>query len=338
MTYIIAEIAQAHDGSLGILHSLIDVISKTGVDAIKFQMHIADAESSEFELFRINFSYEDSSRFNYWKRMEFTPSQWVEIKDHCESVGCEFLCTPFSIQAVELLEELKVHRYKIGSADIDNILLVNKIVSTKKPVIFSTGLSNFQKIDNLVKLFKEHDLKYSIMQCTSRYPNPPESWDLQMIKILEDRYNVPIGYSDHSGTFYSAISAVARGAKLLEVHVTFDKEMFGPDSSSSLNISDLKYLVSGVRLLDIAIKSEINFKKEIAPQDAILINTFSRSLSIRRDMFKGDLITLNDLESKKPGGKGIDVSEYLSVIGKRLNKNLRKFSFLTKEDLSENEV
>jgi N,N'-diacetyllegionaminate synthase len=337
MTYIIAEIAQAHDGSIGIVHSLIDAISRTGVNAVKFQMHFADAESSQYETFRVNFSYEDVTRYDYWKRTEFTFSQWAEIKNHCESVGCDFLCTPFSIYAIELLEKLHVDRYKIGSADIDNLLLIDKIISTKKPVIFSTGLSELEKIDNLVNRLKENNLKYQIMQCTSRYPNPPEFWCLEMIKVLKDRYNAPVGYSDHSGTIYSGISAVAFGAELLEVHTTFDKNMFGPDSSSSLDINDLTNLVNGIRLLDIACKSEFNSKKTITTDDKILLETFSRSLSIRRDMHKGEVLKFDDLETKKPGKKGIDVKDYPLVIGKVLNKNLKKNSFLKIDDLNKNE-
>ena len=104
--YLIVEIGQAHDGSLGTLHSYIDAISKTRVDAVKFQTHIADAESSPQESFRVNFSYEDKTRFDYWKRMEFTFEQWLEIKKHCDEVGLEFISSPFSVAAVDLLENI----------------------------------------------------------------------------------------------------------------------------------------------------------------------------------------------------------------------------------------
>ena len=111
---IIAEIGQAHDGSLGILHSFIDAIASTGVDAVKFQVHIADAESSVEEPFRVKFSYQDKSRYDYWKRMELSIDQWIEVKSHCEEKNVEFLASPFSCAAVELLEKIKVKRYKIG--------------------------------------------------------------------------------------------------------------------------------------------------------------------------------------------------------------------------------
>ncbi len=141
--YTIAEIGQAHEGSLGILHSYIDALSSTGVSAIKFQMHIAEAESSEYEPFRVKFSYEDATRFDYWKRMEFTLEQWKGIKKHCDEVGLEFLCSPFSNLAVDWLEEIGVNRYKIGSGEVNNFLLLEKIAQTKKPIILSSGMSSF---------------------------------------------------------------------------------------------------------------------------------------------------------------------------------------------------
>jgi N-acetylneuraminate synthase len=124
---IIAEIAQAHDGSVGILHSYIDALATTGVDAIKFQTHIAEAESSQFEAFRIPFSYVDKTRFDYWKRMELTVQQWIEVKEHCHKIGVQFISSPFSCKAVDVLEEAGVDIFKIGSGEVSNLLLLEKI-------------------------------------------------------------------------------------------------------------------------------------------------------------------------------------------------------------------
>ena len=124
-TYLIAEIGQAHDGSLGMAHSLIDAISPLGVNAIKFQMHYAAYESSVNENFRINFSYEDKSRFDYWKRMEFSYEQWKGLKQHCEQSGLDFIVTPFSCYALQVCQSIDVRIYKIGSGDFNNYLLVD---------------------------------------------------------------------------------------------------------------------------------------------------------------------------------------------------------------------
>jgi sialic acid synthase SpsE len=171
---IIAEIAQAHDGSLGILHSYIDALATTGVDAIKFQTHIAEAESSEYEQFRVNFSYVDKTRFDYWKRMEFSIDQWKEIKQHCDKVGLEFMSSPFSNKAVDYLEEIGVNQYKVGSGEISNLLLLNRLSETGKPVILSSGLSDWDELETAINFLQSKNTDVSILQCTTQYPTSPE--------------------------------------------------------------------------------------------------------------------------------------------------------------------
>ena len=153
--YYIAEIGQAHEGSLGILHSYIDALATTGVHAIKFQMHIAEAESSNYEPFRVKFSFEDATRYDYWKRMEFTLEQWKEIKQHCDAVGLDFICSPFSNLAVDWLEEIGVKYYKIGSGEVSNLLLIEKIAQTKKTLILSSGMSSFSELDTTVAFLQD---------------------------------------------------------------------------------------------------------------------------------------------------------------------------------------
>ena len=240
---LIAEIGQAHDGSLGILHSYIDRLSKVGIKIIKFQMHIAEAESSEWEPFRINFSYEDDTRYDYWSRMSFSELEWKGIKEHCDSNEIEFLCTPFSMQSVDVLERLNVKRYKIGSADATNKLLLNKIAKTKKEVIMSTGMSNFEDLDCAVEIFKKHGVPFSLLYCVSKYPSTESDIDLNSVNILKERYDCQVGFSDHSGKIWPLVAASALGADKLEFHAVFDKEMFGPDASASLEIQEIHTLI-----------------------------------------------------------------------------------------------
>ena len=225
--YLIAEIAQAHDGSLGILHSYIDAVAKTGVHAIKFQMHIAEAESSIHEPFRVKFSKEDATRYDYWKRMEFTLEQWKDIKKHCDEVGLDFICSPFSNLAVDWLEEVGVHTYKVGSGEVNNLLLLEKVTQTGKPIIISSGMSSFAELDETVNFLKSKNVRFSILQCTTAYPTMPEQYGLNVIGELKERYKVPVGFSDHSSWASTGIAAVALGAEILEFHVVFHKEIFG---------------------------------------------------------------------------------------------------------------
>ena len=330
-TFIIAEIGQAHDGSLGLLHSYIDAVSKTGVDAIKFQTHIAEAESSEFEPFRVKFSYEDDTRLDYWKRMEFTLEQWKGIKKHCDEVGLEFMSSPFSNAAVDLLETIGIKRYKVGSGEVNNFLLLEKISQTGKPVIISSGMSSFEELDKTIQFLKERNVDYSVLQCTTSYPTKPEQYGLNVIQELKDRYNVKVGFSDHSSKTETCIAATALGAEILEFHVVFEKEMFGPDAKSSLTLTETKQLVEAVRNIEKAKQHPID--KNNNTQFSDLKNIFEKSLAVNKDLSKDHILTFNDLEAKKPKGYGILASEYQNVIGKRLKNNLKKWDFLNNKDL-----
>lgn len=330
-TEVIVEVAQAHDGSLGILHSYIDAIAKSGADTVKFQMHIADAESSVHEPFRINFSYEDKTRFDYWKRMGFSFDEWVRIKQHCDEVGVNFLCSPFSIEALNWLENLGIERYKIASGEVNNNLLLDKIALTKKPVLLSSGMSSYSEIDSLVELFRPTENNISLFQCTTAYPTPPEQVGLNVISEMIHRYDFPIGLSDHSGDIYASLAAVSLGASLVEVHAVFDKRQFGPDSSSSLTIESLTEMVRGIRNID-AMKSN-KVSKDDDDKFKKLKQMFGKTLSVRRDIEPGEILQLEDLESKKPANMGIPTNEYKQILGRQLVSRLKRNDFLQFSDL-----
>ena len=295
--YMIAEIGQAHDGSLGILHSYIDAIADTGVDAIKFQTHIAEAESSMEEPFRINFSYEDDTRYDYWQRVSFSKSQWIEIKAHCEEKGLEFLSSPFSQAAVDLLESIGITRYKIGSGEVTNFLMLEKIAKTGKPIILSSGMSSFQELDSAIEFLKPFGNEISLLQCTTSYPTQSHQLGLNVITELKARYpDMAIGYSNHSPMVATGIAAVAMGATILEFHATFDRRMFGPDASSSLTIDEISTLVESVRHISNALKNPID--KNDTSQFTDLKKIFEKTLAVNKDLSKGHIITFEDLEAK----------------------------------------
>lgn len=330
---IIAEIGQAHEGSLGIAHSYIDAVAKRGVNTIKFQTHIAAAESSSHEPFRVNFSYEDDTRFAYWNRMEFTEEQWVGIKEHCDEVGIEFLSSPFSLAAVELLERIGVKRYKIGSGEVSNHLMLERIAQTGKPILLSSGMSSFSEIDAALNVINEYSSPVSVFQCTTSYPTHPENWGLNVISDLIRRYDYPIGFSDHSGDIYACLLAAAHGARLFEFHVVFDKEMFGPDAKSSLDLNQLESLVKGLRQYELSLNHKIN--KDNNEHFADLKAIFEKSLAVNKDLQAGHILSLADLEAKKPKGFGIDADQFKGLIGKELKRPLKQWDFLNRSDINE---
>lgn len=328
--FIIAEIAQAHEGSLGIAHSYIDALASTGVDAVKFQTHITEAESSAFEQFRVPFSYEDATRYAYWKRMEFTPEQWAGLKKHCEEKGMEFVSSPFSLAAVDLLESIGVQRYKIGSGEVSNWLMLEKIARTGKPIILSSGMSDLNELDETIQFLKPFGNPLSLMQCTTAYPTLPSQWGLNAINLLKQRYQLPVGFSDHSAGIFAGLAAVTLGAELLEFHAVFDKQMFGPDTKASLTIAEIKELVRGVRQIEESM--HVGYSKNETSQFNELKIMFGKSLTTNSDLPAGHVLTFNDLESKKPGNKGIPAKEFQKVLGKRLVSAKKKWDFLSEGD------
>lgn len=328
---LIAEIGQAHDGSLGMALSYIEALAGTGVDAVKFQVHIADAESSIYEPFRVKFSDQDKTRFDYWKRMEFTPDEWKVLKQRCDDKEVEFLASPFSNKAVDLLEEIGVKRYKIGSGEVSNFLLLEKIARTGKPVILSSGMSSYAELDSTIEFLKEKKISYSILQCTTAYPTNPEQYGLNVIQELKERYDVPVGYSDHSARVETCIAAAALGAEILEFHAVFSRKSFGPDASSSLEINEIRELVDAVKNISLALQHPVD--KNDNSTFGNLKDIFEKSLAVNKDLPKGHVLSFQDIESKKPKGKGLSASEFKLVIGKKLKSDMDQWDFLTEKNI-----
>jgi N-acetylneuraminate synthase len=329
--YIIAEVAQNHDGSLGQAHAFIDAIAATNADAIKFQTHIAEEESTPDEPFRVKFSYADKTRYDYWKRMEFTESEWQMLFNHAKEKGLDFLSSPFSLKAVEMLNRIGIPAWKIGSGEVFNDLLMDKVMESKKPIILSTGMSTFEDIDAQVFKLQQHGNPFILMQCTTSYPTSAEQIGINMITELKKRYNVCVGLSDHSSVIYPALAAVTLGASAIEVHVTMSQYMFGPDVSSSITIEELKKLTEGVQYIHTMNQNPMG-KSNLDSERIHLREIFSKSLYIGKDLNKGDILTRDCITVKKPG-TGIMPSDYMKILGSRLNKSKTKDSILSWEDI-----
>ena len=331
-TIIIAEVGQSHDGSLGLAHSLIDAVYKTGADCIKFQTHIAEAETTIHEPWRVKFSFQDKTRYDYWKRMEFSEQQWIEIKDHAHELGLKFISSPFSLRAVELLKRVGVYGWKIASGEANNVEIMKSISETNNEVFLSTGMSSINEIDLSVKKIKDYGLPLTILQCTSIYPTPPEKIGLNMINYLRNRYECNVGLSDHSGKLYTGLAAASIGIEVLEVHVTFSKEMFGPDVSSSISIDELKLLVEGVRFIEIILEHEVD-KDAIAEELKPMRKIFRKSVVYLKDMKEGTIIKRQDICFKKPG-TGVKPEDLNNVLGRELRRSVSADSLLSLDDLN----
>jgi N,N'-diacetyllegionaminate synthase len=329
--FIIGEVAQTHDGSLGTAHAYIDAIASAGANAVKFQTHIAAAESTPGEPWRVKFSRQDVTRYDYWKRMEFTEEQWRGLARHAHERGMVFLSSAFSFEAVELLERVGVPAWKVGAGEVTNLPMLEKMARTGKPVILSSGMSTWAEMDAAVECVRKHNASVAVLQCTTAYPCPPEKIGLNVIELLRQRYACPIGLSDHSGTVYAGIAAATLGANILEVHVTFSRECFGPDVPASITTKGLKQLVAGVRFVETALAYPID-KEAMAADLSPLRQMFTKSIVARQALAAGTVLGEGDLAIKKPG-TGIPAARLPEVIGRRLRIAIEADHLLQESDL-----
>lgn len=329
--FVIAEVALAHDGSLGMAHAYIDAAADAGADAVKFQTHIAAAESSPEEQFRVKVFPQDATRYAYWERTAFTEDQWRELKSHTEKRGLEFLSSPFSVAAVELLRRIGVKGWKIGSGETNNPLLLEEIAKGNEPVLVSTGMSYWQEIDTVVESLRARKIPVMVMQCTSKYPCLPEDLGLTLIPEFIKRYGVPVGFSDHSGEIAPGIAAVALGAKAVEVHITWHKKSFGPDVPASLTIEQLEELVKGVRIIDAALSSTVD-KDRSARGLEDMRNLFTKGLVATDDIAANTRIEARHLDARKPC-IGIPASDYETVVGKTTVRPIGKGAHIHADDI-----
>ena len=328
---IVGEVAQAHDGSLGMAHAFIDAIARAGADAVKFQTHIAAAESTPAEPWRKRFSPQDETRFDYWRRMEFTEEQWHGLKRHADEKGLLFLSSPFSMQALELLGRVGVAGWKVASGEISNGPMLDAMGRTGLPVLLSTGMSALPEIDGAVAQVRRHPVPLAVFQCASIYPSPPEAVGLNVLPELRQRYGCAVGLSDHSGTIFPGIAAAMHGIEMLEVHVALSRDMFGPDVVVSLTPDELATLVRGVRFVERMRDHPVD-KAAVEAGAEGLRAIFMKSIVANGDLAAGTRLEQQHLALKKPG-TGLPAEQMDSVLGRRLRHAVARDAQIRLEDL-----
>jgi N,N'-diacetyllegionaminate synthase len=331
--FVIAEVGQNHDGSLGTAHAYIDAVAETGCDAIKFQTHIAAEESTLDEPFRVKFSRQDATRYDYWKRMEFTPEQWAGLADHARDKSLVFLSSPFSEAAIEMLGRIGMPAWKVGSGEVFNANMLSAMVVFGVPVLLSSGMSSYDEIALAVDSLRRCQASFAVFQCTSAYPVPPERVGLNVLEELRRRFDCPVGLSDHSGTVFPALAAMARGASLVEVHITLSRQAFGPDVPASVDIEGLR-LICAARDAFQRMDSHPVDKDAVAREMRPMRAMFGKSLAPRRALPRGTVLESGMLTLKKPG-TGIPAEEMNTILGKELVKDVVSERLLRREDVGE---
>ena len=319
-TEVIVEIGNSHDGSLGIAKSLIDMAKAAGAPIVKFQMHIAEFESSDLDEFRVKFSDQDETRVNYWNRVAFTPEQWQWISNYCDSQDIEFLCTPFSIEAAEILMQVtSIKRWKVGSGDAVNFPLIDYLVSTKLPLIISTGLISWAEItilkDRLLRLGAWS--RTTLMHCVSQYPTPLENSGINIISELR-KLGCSVGLSDHSGKLSPSLMAISQGISMLEIHLTPHPLFFGPDVSSSLTTEQIKVISDFAHEVEV-LNANSRTKDSLFEDASKTRKLFRKGVYWKSDLEAGKTIEYSDLIFLKPSQE-IDSFDFEKVVGKVLTR------------------
>ncbi len=325
---LIAEIGSVHDGSFGNATKLIEAAASCGADAVKFQTHIAAAETLR-EAPNPPF-FNGEPRFEYFLRTGFSLLQWKDLANICEKNGVEFLSSPFSLEAVDLLEEVGVGSYKIASGEVTNIPLLRKIAVTGKPVLLSSGMSDWGELDLAVTALRDGG-PVTVLQCSSAYPCPPEQVGLNVMTEMRERYGLDVGFSDHTLGITAAIAAAILGAAVVEKHFTFSRAMYGSDAANGTEPSEFRQLADALATVSILLTHRVNKSDTSSYRDMKQI--FEKSVVAARNLPADHVLTEDDLAYKKPGN-GIPAFRYQELVGRRLKHAVSGDHQFVPDDLS----
>lgn len=330
--YIVAEIGLNHNGELEIAKKLIEEAVKAGADAVKFQKRNIDKLLTKEQ---INRPYSGPNSFGntygeHRRNLELSDDDWYKLADYSEKQELDFLASAWDIDSADFLEKLDVSAYKIASADVTNLPLLEHIAKKKKPVILSTGMSTIDEIDEAVETIEKYTNGLIILHCISAYPFDDQYANLNVIKTLKERYRYPIGYSGHEKSGHViTLGAVALGACLVERHFTLDHTMRGPDHAASLEPHGLANLVESIRKQEKAFGSP---KKAILDIELPVREKLAKSIVATKDIKKGQIIKKEDLTVKTPGS-GLKPKYIEKLIGKIAKQYIPEDTIVPKEAL-----
>jgi len=323
--FVIAEAGINHNGDANIAAQLVEAAAASGADAIKFQTHFP-----EYEMLKggATAAYVGESLFDLLTRTALSKEAHVQMRDLAARKGIVFMSTPFSREAADFLETIGVPAYKTGSGELTNIPLQRHIARKGRPMIVSTGMSTPEEIDATVRALREEHASFALMHCTSTYPTPFEHVQLGCIAALQAKYELPVGFSDHTLGTAVSLAAVASGANLFEKHFTASRSLPGPDQQGSMEPKELDALVKDIR----AIERSLGATKQIQPGEQDVRDMALHSVVTIRDVAAGATITGEDVWVKRPG-TGIPARQLRDVVGKVAKHAIPKDRLVSWNDL-----
>ena len=315
--FIIAEAGVNHNGSMTLAKKLIDIAALSGADAVKFQSFTANnlvSKGAPKANYQIKASNLDESQFDMIKKLELNEHNHKELIKYCNESKIIFLSSPFDIDSVNLLNNLNLEIIKIPSGEITNLPYLRHIGSLNKQVILSTGMSTLKEIGDALKILINAGTpkaKIIVLHANTMYPTPMKDVNLRAMQSIRDKFDISVGYSDHTLGIEVDIAAVALGASIIEKHFTLDKKMDGPDHAASLDPSELKAMVDAIRNIELAIGGEV---KELTNSEKPNIDVARKSIVAKRFIKKGEVFSTNNLTTKRPGS-GLSPMKWDSIIG-----------------------
>jgi N-acetylneuraminate synthase len=317
--FIIAEAGVNHNGRLDLAKRLVDVAAKAGADAVKFQTFKTEnliLDGIEKAHYQKRTTIASESQTEMIKKLEIDKNFHEALIEHCIKKNIIFLSTPYDEDSLKLLLEFKVPAIKIASTDATNLLFLEKIAKSGKPVILSTGMCSLYEIEQAYRCLQANGCKeLAILKCTSNYPTDPSEVNLRAIKTLQICFDTIIGFSDHTEGIGASPYAVAIGAKIVEKHFTLDKNMEGPDHQASLSPDELIQFINEIRKVEKMLGSKEIFPTKTEENTKISLQKY---LVAKRDIKKGEIITREKLIAKRTDGKGISASDVYKVLNKKL--------------------
>lgn len=319
LPFVIAEACINHEGDINIAEQMVYIAHAMGADCIKFQIHVLENEMLREAPQSENF---EEPLWDTLERTNLTVDEHIRLKKECEHLGIFYLCTAFSRDGADMLEEIGVDFFKTGSGELTNLPLIEHIAKKGKPMIVSTGMSELDEIRETVDLVKSIGTPLILNHCVSAYPCPYERVNLGMIPQFMKEFQVPIGLSDHSRNIYTALGAVALGACLLEKHFTLDKLQKGPDHPSSIEPCELGELVKGAKAVYLAMGS----KRAIFPEERQIVAWARESVVSEQDIPSGTVIKQEMVWVKRPspGPGAVPAKDLKKVIGKMAKVHIPK--------------
>lgn len=310
--YVIAEAGVNHNGSMQIAKKLVDIAADADADAVKFQKrnltqtYVEDIVQDP-AIAEMGVEYTVSNL----KDVLLTDEQYRELARYSEEQGIQFLCSPWDTDSVGFLEDIGIPAYKVGSPDMTNFVLIERLLKTGKPLLLSTGMSEEREIDRTVEFLRERDAVFGLLHCRSTYPAPFYNLNLEFVSELKSRYNVPVGYSGHERGIAVSSAAVAMGASVIERHFTLSRDMEGPDHAASLEPQGLEKLIRDIRNIE---ESMGNPRRYLTRGEYNNRVSLGKSLATTRDIQEGEKISREDITAKSPA-KGISPQELYNVVG-----------------------